>query len=214
MGGTEGTRVEGGDEVGHGADGGGELGEVAADDVRLVGVAGTGGREVVAAGGLLDEGSEVGCDVVADEFEGVEGWSVLGEDGVEILPPAVGVGGDDGGVEAANQGEQVGQQDAGLEFVGVVVGEAINEEVAFEGGDLDAGEDEEASGPGIDRIELVWRPLAVVLGDDDRVEAEGEGAVDQFIGVDDAVGGVSVGVEVMIDSGHGNVEVWRMSWSG
>ncbi len=144
-------------------------------------------------------GSGPGCsgDIVADELEGVEHRSVPLDDISERLVPSERMSRHDRRFMPANDRKQLGKADTRGDFL--KRRQAVNQEVAFKGRDFHTRKNAQGQGPGGQVRELVGHPLVVMLGDDQAVEAQMSSMFDQLGGVDNAVGGVAFGVQVVID---------------
>ena len=148
-------------------------------------------------------------DVIADELDAVERRAVIRHDLVERLEPAERVGGDDRGPPTLHHLQQLAHADP-RPHVGQVR-QAVDEEMPLAGRDFHAGEDLQATGLGGQVGQVFGGPLAVVLGDDDAVEADLAGPGDHRRGIHDAVGREAGRVQVVVEF-HG--KAWLGSWVG
>jgi hypothetical protein len=191
------STAQSGHEFGIGLDGLLEFGEVAAERCEFVRIAGAGRSHWVFIENRL--GSCPGCtrDIVADELEGIEHRTESRDKFTEWLIPAKRMSRHDRRLVAADDSKQFGEADTrGNVFERR---QAVNQKVAFKGRDLHTRKNAQGCSLGRQVRELVGHPLVVMLGDHQAVEAKVASMVDQPDGVDDAVGGVPLGVQVVIN---------------
>jgi membrane associated rhomboid family serine protease len=178
----------------------GELAEVTADDVDLVSVARPGRAQAGAGYEPLRLGACPGRHVVADQLEAIEARPVQLGNLVEVLAPAERVRGDDRRAVAADHLEQVRQRDARLDLL--QVRQPVHQEVALARRDFHAREHDQRARPGAQRVQLVRKPLVIMLSDDDPIKADLPRPLGELERVDLAIGRMPICMNMMIKLDH------------